>query len=302
METQAHYIRVGFFVIFFTSLFLLGTIWLSIGFNRVNYKYYSVYMHESVAGLSYKAPVKYNGVEVGYVKTIKLYTLEPGVVLLTLAIDTKVPIYTNTLAVLETQGLTGVAYIGLRGGSKTAQLLKKKPKQVFPVIRSGHSLFFRLDNALTKLTKNMNNISASLRVVVTPHNAEALSDIIQNLQSVSTNLKQNTTRLDTIMQNTAHASQGLPALLNTIRKSAKTVETITEKMANAGQAAQQTLQTASVIVSNINTQILPQVQLSADNLQVALGQIKELTQTLNENPAVLLRGKAAPTPGPGEEG
>ncbi len=159
MDTNTHYLKIGLFVLVFISLLVIGLLWLSVGFNSQNNKFYQVFMRESVTGLSVKAPVKYNGVDVGFVATIKLSRKDPQRVELLLAIANDVPIYQGTVAQLQTQGLTGISYVNLHGGNPALPLITAKDNQRYPVIPPSPSLFTRLDTAVDSLTSNLNIIS-----------------------------------------------------------------------------------------------------------------------------------------------
>jgi len=300
MENSSHYLRVGLFVISFTIVFIIFCIWLSIGLSGKTYNYYTVLMKESVSGLSNKAPVKYNGVEVGYVANIRLYKKNPKLVILKLGIDEKVPIYRDTKAILETQGLTGIAYIELKGGEVGAPKLRKKHGQKYPVIQSAPSLLFRLDNALDDLTHNLNDISSGIKTVINPQNTKALRDIIQNFKTLSSNLKENTNKLDSIIDNTAKASQKLPSVMENVDKSAKSIQNISAQLSDASNEADKALQATSSTMQHVNDQLLPQVQVSVEDFQSVMTNLKDFSSELNNNPSMLIRGKEPAQPGPGE--
>ena len=102
-------------------------------------------MTDSVAGLNLNAPVKYRGVDVGLVRRIVLNPANVEEVQLTLAIQHGTPVKEDTIAVLQTQGLTGIAYVELTAGRKDSPLLQARAGEEFPVIRAGPSLLTRLD-------------------------------------------------------------------------------------------------------------------------------------------------------------
>ncbi len=64
MENRANYILIGIFasVLFFISLFFI--VWYGNLKHEKAFNYYEIFMEESVAGLSVKAPVKFLGVDV----------------------------------------------------------------------------------------------------------------------------------------------------------------------------------------------------------------------------------------------
>ena len=119
-----NYTLVGAFVIVLAAVLIGGLLWIaSGGALRKHYDLFTAIEEESVAGLNLNAPVKYNGVEVGKVRDIQLDPADPQRVQLTFAIERGTPVKVDTVAVLKTQGLTGIAYVELAGGSRTAALL-----------------------------------------------------------------------------------------------------------------------------------------------------------------------------------
>ena len=151
MEPKVNYFLVGSFVVILGAAMVIGLFWLGkTDYRGVNDRY-EAFMRESVAGLSVDSTVKYRGVDVGRVKDIALNQNNPEEVRLTLDIARGTPIKTDTIAVLETQGLTGLATINLTGGSREAPPLQAAPGHEYPVIKTGPSLFFRLDEAVSRL-------------------------------------------------------------------------------------------------------------------------------------------------------
>ena len=101
-----NYAIVGAFVVALGAVLITGVLWLaSGGALQKKYDLYLAIEEESVSGLNLNAPVKYNGVEVGKVRVIKLDPANPEHVWLILAIERGTPIKVDTVAVLKTQGL-----------------------------------------------------------------------------------------------------------------------------------------------------------------------------------------------------
>jgi phospholipid/cholesterol/gamma-HCH transport system substrate-binding protein len=105
---------VGAFVLTLGAALIAGVLWLASGGSwQKQYDLYLAVVDESVAGLNLNAPVKYNGVDVGKVQDITLDSANPQQVRLLFAIEYGAPIREDTVAVLKTQGLTGIAYVEL---------------------------------------------------------------------------------------------------------------------------------------------------------------------------------------------
>ena len=120
-----NYPIVGLFVLVLGTALVAGVLWLASGGTfQKKFDLYLAIEDESVAGLNLNAPVKYNGVDVGKVRDIRLDPGNPERVNLLFAIERGTPIKEDTVAVLKTQGLTGIAYVELSGGARDAQPLR----------------------------------------------------------------------------------------------------------------------------------------------------------------------------------
>src|SRR5690606_22120300 len=114
MDTKVNYTVVGIFVILLCLMLVIFFLWLTSLQHREVYDTYIVYMHEEVSGLGTQGPVRYNGVKVGYVDSIRLNPQDPQQVVLKLKIRRGTPITTSTIATLVSEGITGIDYVGLK--------------------------------------------------------------------------------------------------------------------------------------------------------------------------------------------
>jgi len=118
MDDKVNYTVVGAFVVLLGAALVAGVLWLAAGAHGgKRYGTYQTIMRESVSGLNVDAPVKYLGVDVGKVKEIAIDTADSSRVRLRFLIEQGTPIKMDTEAVLKTQGLTGIAYVELSGGT-----------------------------------------------------------------------------------------------------------------------------------------------------------------------------------------
>ena len=120
-----NYARVGAFVLALGAALIAGALWPAAGgASKQAYELYLALVDESVAGLNLNPPVKYNGVDVGKVKAIHLDPDNPERVRLIFAIERGTLIKEDTVAALKTQGLTGIAYVELGGGTRESPPLR----------------------------------------------------------------------------------------------------------------------------------------------------------------------------------
>ncbi|MFI4963297.1 MAG: MlaD family protein, partial [Legionellales bacterium] len=159
MEAKTNYTIVGLVVVILAAGLLSAGLWLSVGFNQKTYSLYTVYLHEAASGLSEESPVKYNGVQVGFVKDIKLTKNDPRNVAILLSIEEGTPITTSTSATLISQGITGVTYVGLSASTSDLTPIVKMPDEPYPVIPAKPSLFNQLDAIIRQASENVTKVS-----------------------------------------------------------------------------------------------------------------------------------------------
>lgn len=70
----------------------------------------------------------FRGVQIGEVRTITINPKNAEEVLVTIRVQENAPIKENTYAVIEAQGITGLSFIQLQGGTNEAQDLKTSGK------------------------------------------------------------------------------------------------------------------------------------------------------------------------------
>jgi phospholipid/cholesterol/gamma-HCH transport system substrate-binding protein len=230
MDTNINYTLVGAFVITLFAATVLAIIWLSSGFSVQTYKTYKIYMQEAVTGLSLDAPVDYNGVSVGAVKSIELNRKNPQLVEVLLNIETGTPITQGTTAQLESKGITGIAYIALHDKSDDLTPLVAAKDQPYPVIKTVPSLFLRLDSALTKLTTSLSRVSNAVSTLLDADNQRSIKETLKNLDEFTENLAANNAKLNTILANTVTATQQLTPTMSIF--STQTLPTMNNVLTN----------------------------------------------------------------------
>ncbi len=151
MTPRSSYVLVGVFVLMLGAAFIAGLLWLTTGGPPRDYAGYLVYMTDSVSGLDVDGEVKYKGVNIGRVSEVGLDPENPERVRIVLLVLEDTPVKTDTVATLESQGITGIANINLSGGSKDAAALMKFENEEYPIIASRPSLLMRLDDTVSEL-------------------------------------------------------------------------------------------------------------------------------------------------------
>ena len=308
MEAKVNFAVVGAFVLILGSALIGGVLWLASGkAYRQTYDPYLVYMTESVSGLSPDSPVRYRGVTVGAVRRIGLAPGDVERVRLMLDIERGTPVKRDTVAVLRTQGLTGIAHIELSGGTRSSPVLEAQPGEDYPVIRTGPSLMVRLDAAVSELLGNLNRSSERFNSLLDDDNRRAIGETLAHLEVVSRTLAARAEAIDSAvrnasrtMENTARLTGELPQLVSRIERSADAFDRMAEQGARAGAAAAKALDVAESGASRFAGETLPEAQALIAELRELTATLHRLSGELERNPSVLLRGRPTGKPGPGE--
>jgi phospholipid/cholesterol/gamma-HCH transport system substrate-binding protein len=307
-------------MVFLGAAVLVGILWLGKTDYRGSYDRYEAYMRESVAGLSVNSTVKYRGVDVGRIKTIALNPTNPEEVLLTMDIMHGTPIKTDTIAVLETQGLTGLATINLTGGSRDASSLQAQEGQTYPVIKTGPSLFFRLDEAVSRLLSeeglaqllvDLNTAAKGAAMVLDEDNRTMLKRTIKDLSEVAQTIAAHKTQIeqslngaarsaDNLAKLTASLNSDVPTLLAGINKSVAALSTATDELARTSKTVGAVVNEARPELQQFTRRTLPEAGLLVTELRQLTGTLTRVSRELEREPSSLVFGRKTPSRGPGE--
>jgi phospholipid/cholesterol/gamma-HCH transport system substrate-binding protein len=308
VEAKFNFAVVGAFVLVLGTSLIGGVLWLTSGrYYGKSYDTYLAFMTESVAGLNLNAPVKYRGVDVGLVRKIALDPQNVERVQLTLSILRGTPVKDDTIAILQTQGLTGIAYVELTGGRKDSPPLVARQGEDYPVIRSGPSLFARLDTSLTTLIEKASRSMDSINALLDDENRRAISQTMADLRVVSRTLAQRSATIDAALAdagkataNAARFTADLPTLVKRIERSADAFDRMTASVAAAGTSAGQLVEGSRGDVARFTGETLPEVRELVTELREVANTLRRTTAELERHPGALVWGKPPPKPGPGE--
>ena len=307
MEAKVNFAVVGAFVIALGAALIGGVLWLSSGrYYGQSYATYQTYMPE-VSGLNLNAPVKYRGVDVGSVRRIVLDPSNVEEVQLTLAIAAGTPVKEDTVAILTTQGLTGIAFVDLTAGTKDSPLLQTKPGEEYPVIQSGPSLLARLDNAVTTLLAGLTRATENFNALLNEDNRRAIAKTLSDLEVLSRTLAARSPAIDAsladtarTMKNTAQFTAELPRLLERVERSADRFDRMADSIARAGQSGAQTFDSTRADLQQFTSEGLPEVRELVAELRELTSTLTRVSGEIERNPSMLLRGRAVGKRGPGE--
>ena len=307
-----NYTLVGAFVLVLGTLLIAGALWLASGGAwQKKYELYLALADESVAGLNLNAPVKFNGVDVGKVRDINLDPANHERVRLTFAIERGTPIKEDTVAVLKTQGLTGIAYVELAGGALDSPPLRAIAGEPYPVIRTKPSLGARLENVLSSVLAKLDRTSSNIDAMLSDQNRIAFSNALADVSVMTRMLAERKSTIDGAIVNagrTLDQSARASARLNTelgpmiagVAKSAASLDRMGQEAGAASARAGKAVETVGADVQRFGAETLPEMQRLIGELNVLSTSMRRLSEQTERHPAGLLFGRAPSPPGPGE--
>lgn len=183
METRANYVLVGAFAI----LGLLGLLGFFLWFANVEldrqFAYYDVDF-DSVSGLSAASDVRFSGLPVGQVVSVALSPANDGRIRVRVEIGAETPVRTDSVATIEAQGVTGVAYVGISSGTPEAPLLRNAQEGV-PMIEAGRSMLQSLTQDAPEILSETLDLVRDLRELMGGENRQRIENILANVEQSS---------------------------------------------------------------------------------------------------------------------
>jgi len=308
METKVNTALVGAFVLALGAALVAGVLWLAAGGGfQEKPTLYLALVGESVSGLNVNAPVKYRGVDVGRVRAIRLDPENPEQVRLLFAIDRGTPIKEDTEAVLKTQGLTGIAYVELDGGTLASPPLRASAPGELPVIRTKASLTARLENVLTTVLAKLDATSETINKILSDDNLSSFKSTLADLSAVAGTLAANQGAINAALanaartfDNSARASAQLGPVVAQVGRSAEAFERMSNETATASANAGKTVDALGADMKRFTGETLPELERLLSELNVLSASLRRLSEKIEGSPGGLLWGRRPVPPGPGE--
>lgn len=317
MATRAQQFKVGIFLLVSLALVVAG-IMLMQGLNRTSTSTYKISFKESVLGLGTGGLVEYLGVPVGSVSNIYVSDRDTAEVIIEVR-DDRVTLRQGVTAQLVIVSFaTGQMAISLQGGDGG------EPLPSGSSIPATSSALAAVPEQIELMMSDLNQIASSLRIALDGMEEGQLTRIFSELETMLAEGRQfmESARriaesLETDIDDTVSEFTQLATDMRAVAESADTfLNTATEKlepldlartqadvenaMANFAEASQKLSEAMDKMDIVADTMIY-----ETDNIEHAIREgmgamtqtlesIRALTDTLNENPSVLIRGRGRP--------
>lgn len=322
MESKVNYSAVGIFVLILGSALIAFAFWLGkYNQDEANYHRYRVYITESVSGLAPEAAVKFHGVDVGMVESIKINPKNSEEVELTLKIKKETPIKSDSTAVLKFYGITGLAFIEIVGGSQNAPLRVTYPNAI-AVIPSSASMIKRLDESLSNVASKLSVTLDHADRLFSDQNVENVAQSLEHLRSLTAQIDAYQTQVKQLLAQSVALESNATDAMGSMKEAAGSVKTssgnfntlIQTKMTTTLESLQATSQESHTLIRKLETSIdrgdynvrsiaapaSSELSDLIDQTRTLTNEMESTIRNLRESPSDLLFKKSASKPGPGE--
>lgn len=291
METKAHHVLIGAFVLGLGLFGILFALWIGKVQFAKEYADYDVLFEQSVSGLTVGAAVQFSGIQVGEVRRLKLAPTDPNQVIARIRVQGDLPVTVETRAQLVLTGLTGLAVMRLSGGDKkSAPLTEILPGHQVPLIRSEPSQLDKLFESSQALLANAADAFARVNKVLSDENLSKVDSTLSEIQTLSTELRGEAGGTLRSIRELADRSK---VMVSKLEKSFPTeawakvpvdARTTLAEINKAAGALQGTLASAGPGVERFTSEGLPQITTTLAELERLARSLERFSRTLETNP------------------
>lgn len=305
METKASYMLVGGFVLTFLAGLVAFAIWIAKVDLDAEYTDYDIYFEGTVSGLLKRSIVYYAGIPVGDVRDITLAPLDASKVRVWIRVRAEVPVSEESVARLEFQGLTGVAYIELSGGAPDAPRLVAKAGQQRPVIQSEASPLLAIFQSAPNLVNEAILAVGQIQKLLSDENISNVAGVLKNSERLTGNLADGTDDLETMVAEVKEILAQTKVAATKINQLVDTGNSLLEEDAKLlVQEAVTTMQSATTLLNRVDNMVaanegavtqfvntsLPEVSRMILDLRITARNLSRLMSRIEQNPAEVIFG------------
>lgn len=308
MESRAHALAAGIFTLLLGLAVASSVYWFS-GRREATNEFVLV-TKGNVAGLNTQAQVRFRGIRAGKVQDIELDARDPRNILITISIDADLPVTKGTTARLNYQGVTGLATILLEDKGDNTEPLAGTGDEL-PRIALQPSFMDSLGENAAELMTQMRQVAERTTALLSEQNVKRIGQTLANVETATAGLsgsmkdlpllmaslrqalnEENIRRLSATLANLEKVSGDAAPLAADLRSLIANLQGVTKKLdALTGEAGGEIAQTT-----------LPRLNVLLQELSVNSRQMTRLLDQIEESPNMLIFGRGALRPGPGEAG
>lgn len=287
METKANYVAVGAFVLACVIGLVVTILWLAGAQYSQEYSYYQTFFKGPVTGLGKGTITRYNGIEVGRVTDLVFDPNDPQSVIVTLQVQPNLNIREDSVASIESQGLTGASYVEISGGTKTSPLLVAKGDQRYPVIRAKQSGLQQLEQSAPEVVAKLNVAASRLNDLLNDNNRRAMAHILASLDQTTATIAKRSADIDATLKNASQATANLRDASEDLKPA---IQDLKPTIADADVMVKKYGKVADDADAFINGDGLAQLSDLIGEMRRLVANLTKFSEQLNRDPSKILFG------------
>lgn len=308
MESRAHALAAGLFALILGGAMVVALWWFSQ--NRQPTREYVLVSRGTVNGLNVQARVRYRGMAAGTVSAIDIDPADARNLLVRIRLRADLPVTRGTRATLGTQGVTGLAFIQLDDrGTDPAPLVSEDGDP--PRIALEPGLIEQIGDRALQAAERIRVVADRVAAMFDDEAAARLGRTLQRLESAASGMDRTFNELPRTVaalrdvlnpQNVARLTATLANLERASGEAAPAAAEIRALVARLDQLAAHADKAAAVAGEGLVEGTLPQVNDLLREITSTSRRLGRLLEEVESTPQVLLTGREATEPGPGETG
>lgn len=309
MENRSHALMAGLFALLLVIAAGVTAIWISKqNLPRIPYELIAT---SPVTGLSVQSQVRYQGVPVGNVESLRFVPEQPGKVLILIGIDPATPVTRATWAEIVIAGVTGISNVELRDDGTSTTRLESSATDIQQIpIRP--NFLDRLIAQATVMAPAVEGLLENIQKITTDENIQALSATLHNVASLTEQLNRSVVLLEpglakvpALIDGLAVTSQRVDEAMVDIRKLTRSAQKTMDVFNAPGGAMMQVTRSLKDIrqaVAQLQVSTLPDVSMLMRGATDASRALTQTARQLGQSPQSLIFGPPRAVAGPGEPG
>ncbi|MBC8130902.1 MAG: MCE family protein [Rhizobiaceae bacterium] len=288
METRANYVLVGVFTVVVLAL-SFGFVWWSANVSDQDSRVQMLVRIEgSVTGLSVGSQVLFNGLRVGDVRNLRIDPNDPRIVIASTQVDATTPITTSTVATIGFAGLTGQAFIELKGGNVNERniiayareqgavpVIRADPSDVTDILATARDIADRADNILSQFEGMVGDVGPAVRT--TAANVSATSE---NIKVFTDSLAANSGQIDEFLQSVSRLAVTANTVAEALPDAIRSVQDIVEAVDPA--AVRTTVDNVAAMSGTLRAQS-DNVASVVESVRTAANSVGTIGETIQRN-------------------
>jgi phospholipid/cholesterol/gamma-HCH transport system substrate-binding protein len=183
METEKHYFRVGLFLLLGLAGLVAFLMWMGVGGDQRTYKTYAIYFMGDVGGIKPGSSVKFKGLDVGSVISLRFDEQDPNYIRVLTRIDDHAPVNEDTVASVRFQDLIGTSVIALQNVDLQPEELVARTDEDYPIIPSRASDLEKVIASLPEAMETVRKLGEQGTKLLSDENLAAVSGILLSLDA-----------------------------------------------------------------------------------------------------------------------